>query len=1183
VLQNLTKIFNYLDQKSIKRSSSHPVLIYKTKQTRTSMVHHILSLLLAAAVCSAVLGEDLHKCARPWPSDESTSDYKPLDLQKLNDLNKHILPVSAAGNLVRSKQEGKSTLNDHVQVDVTFGGLAATLQLNKQCARVIQAGTSSGGLKGENGETLVNGATLPNECSVVFTPHESFSGEAVILYSLKSGETAAAVVQVVPCNRAPTANDDYAESMSGRVVRLDLLSNDRDPEEDQWACMDAPFKTDAQKKTTTAPTIVSFTNVAHELGLREEQCEVRTSPNCLFDQFDQDLRKWDDGGFCMQETLTGGGCVGDVDGDGWDDMFYPRMDGHDIVYRNRGDGTFEDISADAGLSRYLRVRSNGCAFIDIDNDGDNDIYVSTVADKQFMLYVNDGTGKFTEQAVQRGVANIPQKTRFRGFITAGGSIDVADFDLDGYLDIVTTEWLPQLGKQQPKDKAGFDKEFNTPGGNNARIYRNMGDEKPGYFEDVTQIVGYKSYPPGQGNDGMSGSMTADRRYDYGTNADIRLALRCVAPSSQLAATMEQDPSMYTDEGCHYMDQSCVENRTALKIQFQHAINRIQGRDPDYMFFGIKHPMIGTYKGSATKKKATQSHDHVFEIKQDQTWELRDTISLIEEPDEQIIIQRFGIWKVDQESDYIGTFAEEREIIQTFSLIENRIVGEPKITKRAELKWVQVNVFGRTAFHEGLGRQMRSVAMDFSKKLAARGMKNGQMAIMNTIVYLFAPGQEELPGDDVETPSLPGGQPPSGGGGPPGSQDGKGMNGMPGAPATFRHQSDGEIPRIGTADDLFRFGGPNPPFKSMVMTYSDDTLGEDGGMLEGATLVNMACKKFEQISPTQEMMEENLRLLWANPMNANKTIRDRDLLDSHHAKKKDIGAHEMMAKRMGNVTKNTIEARKYNMSLQEYQQWKQQKDGLVKFSDTASRGKRKKGEINHFGNFPLNGVFSFGAKFVDMDDDHFPDLIISGDFGTSQMLWNNRNRTFHRGFFHVIEDIMDNSMGCTVGDWDQDGKTDIMFTSVSISLKDMQSLSKVSEGAGMGLTFNGNHLYRNLGDRRFEDKTDHAGVRLSGWGWGAFFFDFDNDGDLDVLNGNGMDDPETTDDDVFINQKMRLYVNKGSKAEYRLFDEAEAHGIADQSDNRGSMTFDYDGDGDLDVYVVLLFLLLLLLKADVIFC
>ena len=100
---------------------------------------------------------------------------------------------------------------------------------------------------------------------------------------------------------------------SGRVIRLNILSNDEDIEEEHYACMDLPSKTEAP---TTAPTIVSFTNVANELGLREEQCEVRTSPNCLFDQFDQDLRKWDDGGFCMQETLTGGGCVGDVDNDG---------------------------------------------------------------------------------------------------------------------------------------------------------------------------------------------------------------------------------------------------------------------------------------------------------------------------------------------------------------------------------------------------------------------------------------------------------------------------------------------------------------------------------------------------------------------------------------------------------------------------------------------------------------------------------------------------------------------------------------------------------------------------------------------------------------------------------------------------------------------------------------------------
>ena len=218
-------------------------------------------------------------------------------------------------------------------------------------------------------------------------------------------------------------------------------------------------------------------------------------------------------------------------------------------------------------------------------------------------------------------------------------------------------------------------------------------------------------------------------------------------------------------------------------------------------------MIGTYKGSASKKAGTQSHEHVLNIKGDHTWELIDNVTIHEEPDETIIITRIGIWKEDEESDYIGSFAETKEIISKFSLLNSEIIGTPVIKNVpvAELTWAQVNVFGRTAFHEGLGRQMRSIAMEFQKKMGSRGMKGGQMSIMNTIVYLFAPGQKEMPGDDVAMPSLPGGAPPGGQGGPPGAQDGKGMQGMPGAPSTFRHQSDSLVPDLGGAKDIFRYG------------------------------------------------------------------------------------------------------------------------------------------------------------------------------------------------------------------------------------------------------------------------------------------------------------------------------------------------------------------------------------------
>ena len=86
----------------------------------------------------------------------------------------------------------------------------------------------------------------------------------------------------------------------------------------------------------------------------------------------------------------------------------------------------------------------------------------------------------------------------------------------------------------------------------------------------------------------------------------------------------------------------------------------------------------------------------------------------------------------------------------------------------------------------------------------------------------------------------------------------------------------------------------------------------------------------------------------------------------------------------------------------------------------------------------------------------------------------------------------------------------MFTSVSIPEADLKTLNQIATTSGFINNFRGNHMYQNMGGRRFEDKTDLAGVRERGWGWGAFFFDFDNDGDVDALNGNGMDDPETTD-------------------------------------------------------------------------
>jgi hypothetical protein len=73
-----------------------------------------------------------------------------------------------------------------------------------------------------------------------------------------------------------------------------------------------------------------------------------------------------------------GGCIGDVDNNGFDDLFVTNY-GPDVLYMNNGDGTFHDAGTSAGVAGGDRWHA-GCAFGDYDRDGDLDLYVSTYAD-----------------------------------------------------------------------------------------------------------------------------------------------------------------------------------------------------------------------------------------------------------------------------------------------------------------------------------------------------------------------------------------------------------------------------------------------------------------------------------------------------------------------------------------------------------------------------------------------------------------------------------------------------------------------------------------------------------------------------------------------------------------------------------------------------------------------------------
>jgi enediyne biosynthesis protein E4 len=187
----------------------------------------------------------------------------------------------------------------------------------------------------------------------------------------------------------------------------------------------------------------------------------------------------------LPETMGSGVCFIDYDNDGWQDIFLVNsMDWPEhktskpfpALYHNNHDGTFTDVTQQAGLA--IETYGMGCAVGDYDNDGYDDLYLTTVGSNH--LFHNLGNGKFADVTARAGVAS-------PGF---SASAVWFDYDNDGKLDLFVTHYIDwSIEKDQYCTLDNKNKSYCTPQtykGESSRLYHNKGN---GVFEDVTKQAG----------------------------------------------------------------------------------------------------------------------------------------------------------------------------------------------------------------------------------------------------------------------------------------------------------------------------------------------------------------------------------------------------------------------------------------------------------------------------------------------------------------------------------------------------------------------------------------------------------------------------------------------------------------------------------------------------------------------
>ena len=171
-----------------------------------------------------------------------------------------------------------------------------------------------------------------------------------------------------------------------------------------------------------------------------------------------------------------GSATADFDGDGWADLFVANDQRENQLWMNQGDGTFVNraLAAGAALGAGGNAKADmGVDAGDFDNDGDEDLFITELSGQGSTLYVNDGAGLFRDRSAALGIRapSLP----YTGFGTAW-----IDIDNDGWLDLVAVNGAVVLNFET----FGPDNPFALDQRN--QVFRNLGGAR---FEAETDRAG----------------------------------------------------------------------------------------------------------------------------------------------------------------------------------------------------------------------------------------------------------------------------------------------------------------------------------------------------------------------------------------------------------------------------------------------------------------------------------------------------------------------------------------------------------------------------------------------------------------------------------------------------------------------------------------------------------------------